>query len=66
MLEKNGAWYSHKGVKLAQGREKAMAYMDENPQAALDLRAELLARVRSQLPGARPPAPAPVEESAAA
>jgi recombination protein RecA len=65
VLEKNGAWYSHKGVKLAQGREKAMAYMDENPQAALDLRTELLARVRSQLPGARP-APAAVEDSAAA
>jgi recombination protein RecA len=65
VLEKNGAWYSHKGVKLAQGREKAMAYMDENPQAATDLRAELLARVRSQLPGARPPAAA-VESGAAA
>jgi recombination protein RecA len=67
VLEKNGTWYSHKGVKLAQGREKTMAYMDENPKAASDLRAELFARTRAQLPGApRPAAPAAAEDSAAA
>jgi recombination protein RecA len=64
VLEKNGAWYSHKGVKLAQGRDKAMAYLDENPQAASDLRTELLARVRSQLPGGGRREPAAVEGSA--
>jgi recombination protein RecA len=49
LLAKNGTWYSHKGVKLAQGREKMVAYLEENPKLGLELRTELLDRVRLQL-----------------
>jgi recombination protein RecA len=52
VLGRSGTWYSHKGVKLAQGRDRMMAYLDENPESAADLRAELVSRVRTQLQGA--------------
>jgi recombination protein RecA len=49
VLARNGAWYSYKGTRLAQGREKVMTYLDENPSSAVEMRAELIERVRSQL-----------------
>ena len=52
VLGRSGTWYSHKGVKLAQGRDRMMAYLDENPDSAADLRAELVTRVRNQLQAA--------------
>jgi recombination protein RecA len=52
VLGRSGTWYSHKGVKLAQGRDRMMAYLEENPDSAADLRAELVTRVRSQLEAA--------------
>jgi recombination protein RecA len=52
VLGRSGTWYSHKGVKLAQGRDRMMAYLDENPTSAADLRAELVTRVRTQLQAA--------------
>ena len=64
IIDKNGTWYSYKGVKLAQGRDRMMVHLDDNPQAAGELRDELLARVKRQLEtqtagpsnGVRPPA----------
>jgi len=64
IIDKNGTWYSYKGVKLAQGRERMMVHLDDNPQAAGELRDELIARVKQQLEtqapgpsnGVRPPA----------
>ena len=52
VLEKNGSWYSHKGTKLAQGRDRVMGYLNENPSSASELKAELLARARNSLSGA--------------
>ncbi len=34
IVEKAGAWYSYKGVKIAQGREAAKAYLKDNPKVA--------------------------------
>jgi len=42
LIEKNGAWYSYKGAKIGQGREKAMSHLDEHPDIAKQLRASLL------------------------
>ena len=62
VLEKNGPGTRTRASSLPRGA-RSDGYMDENPQARRPAD-ELLARVRAQLPGARPPAPA--EESAAA
>ncbi len=32
IVEKSGAWYSYNGEKIAQGREAAKTYLDENPK----------------------------------
>ncbi|MGZ6004613.1 MAG: recombinase RecA [Candidatus Saccharimonadales bacterium] len=32
IVEKSGAWYSYKGEKIAQGREAAKKYLDDNPK----------------------------------
>ncbi len=45
LLEKSGAWYSYKGEKIGQGREKAKAYFKENP----DVKTEALAQLYEKL-----------------
>jgi recombination protein RecA len=32
IVEKSGAWYAYNGEKIAQGREAAKKYLDENPK----------------------------------
>ena len=32
IVEKSGAWFSYKGEKIAQGREAAKKYLDDNPK----------------------------------
>jgi recombination protein RecA len=32
IVEKSGAWYAYKGEKIAQGREAAKKYLEENPK----------------------------------
>ena len=32
IVEKAGAWFSYKGEKIAQGREAAKKYLEENPK----------------------------------
>lgn len=34
IIEKSGAWYSYKGAKLGQGRDKARQYLIDNPAVA--------------------------------
>ena len=42
LLEKSGAFYSWKGERFAQGREKACAYLAEHPQIAEEIRLNLI------------------------
>lgn len=44
LIEKNGAWYSYNGAKIAQGMENACAYLSSNPEVEAELRAGLKAR----------------------
>lgn len=37
IVEKSGAWFSYKGEKIAQGREAAKKYLDENPKVMEEL-----------------------------
>lgn len=46
LIEKSGAWYSHKQEKIGQGKENVRLYLKDNPQIAkaleLQIRSELL------------------------
>ncbi|MEO0356159.1 MAG: recombinase RecA, partial [Cyanobacteria bacterium P01_A01_bin.3] len=45
LVQRKGSWYSYKGENVAQGRDNAIAYLDNNP----DVRAELNTSVREKL-----------------
>ena len=44
LLEQSGAWISRNGENIAQGRAKAKAYLEENPEVCDELEKELLAQ----------------------
>jgi recombination protein RecA len=46
IVEKSGTWYSYGGEKLGQGRDKALAHLDEHPQLQQQLRGALVAQAR--------------------
>jgi recombination protein RecA len=48
VLEKSGAYYSFKGERIAQGRENACQWMQENPKAAQEIRAVLVERRKAE------------------
>ncbi len=37
IIEKSGSWYSYNGDKIGQGREKAKAFLSENPEIANEI-----------------------------
>lgn len=42
IVEKSGAWFSYNGEKIAQGREKAVTYFEENPEVAEEVKNKIL------------------------
>lgn len=42
IIEKSGAWFSYNGEKFAQGREKAVAYMEEHEDVATEIKNKIL------------------------
>lgn len=42
IIEKSGAWFSYKGEKIAQGREKATDYFESNPEIAKEAQDKIL------------------------
>ncbi len=45
MIEKSGSWYSYKGEKVGQGRERTIEYFEQN----MDLTNELVAELRAKM-----------------
>lgn len=41
LIEKSGAWYSYKGDKIGQGKDKVRTFLQENPQIANDIEAQI-------------------------
>ena len=37
IVQKSGAWFSYKDIRLGQGRENAKQYLTENPEIALEI-----------------------------
>jgi recombination protein RecA len=48
VFEKSGAFYSWRGERIAQGRDKACAYVAEHPEVAAEVRALLLAARKAE------------------
>ena len=45
VVEKSGAWYSYKGNKIGQGREKVKQYLQDNIPVAEEIEAELRKKI---------------------
>lgn len=45
VVEKSGSWFSFNGEKIAQGREKAVDFFENNPEAAEEAKARILEAV---------------------
>jgi recombination protein RecA len=48
LFEKAGAFYSFKGERIGQGRDKACAFVAEHPELAREVRATLLAARKAE------------------
>ena len=42
ILQKSGAWFSYMGEKIAQGREKAVDYLENNPEIAKEIQDKIM------------------------
>ena len=42
IIQKSGAWFSYNGEKIAQGREKAVAYLETNAEIANEVKQRIL------------------------
>ncbi|HEX7965581.1 MAG TPA: recombinase RecA [Gammaproteobacteria bacterium] len=52
-VEKSGAWYSYKGKKIAQGKEGAREYLEQNPEVMAEIEASIREKlVPKKVPGA--------------
>jgi recombination protein RecA len=54
LMQKSGTWYSYRGEKLAQGRDKVIAHLEENPEVASQLRTALVEAARSSIGAVQP------------
>ncbi len=47
ILEKSGSWFSYDGQRIGQGRDKAVAFLEENPELAAEVEKKLRAAAAS-------------------
>lgn len=48
ILSKSGAWFSYNGEKIAQGREKACDYLENNPEVATEIQEKIMEAFRNK------------------
>ena len=58
LFDKSGSFYSFKGDRIAQGRDKACAYVAEHPEIAQEVRLTLLEARKAENAALGAPAPA--------
>ena len=47
VMGKSGSWYSYRGAKVAQGREGTKTFLDDNPEVAAEIEAEIKRRLEA-------------------
>jgi recombination protein RecA len=47
VMGKSGSWYSYRGAKVAQGREGTKTFLDDNPEVANEIEAEIKRRLEA-------------------
>ncbi len=45
ILDKSGSWYAYAGSKIAQGREGAKQFFEDNPEVALEVENKIKAKI---------------------
>jgi len=50
VVDKSGAWFSYKDIRLGQGRENAKAFLKENKNVANDIEKDIKANMGFELP----------------
>ena len=54
IIEKTGAWYSHNGVRIGQGRDNVREYLQEHPELAAEIEQAVRNKVLPQAVAAEP------------
>ncbi len=49
VIGKSGAWYSYNGAKIAQGRDSAKQFLEDNPEVATEIEAKIKEKLASQV-----------------
>jgi recombination protein RecA len=47
IIQKSGAWYSYNGAKIAQGRDAAKAFIDDNPEVGAEIEGKIKEKLAS-------------------
>jgi len=50
IIQKSGAWYSYEGAKIAQGRDAAKQFLQDNPEMAAEIEQKIKEKVASGSP----------------
>lgn len=56
IVQKSGAWYSYDSAKIAQGREAAKQFMEDNPEVALEIEQKVKNKIIGMVPEEEAPA----------
>lgn len=48
IVQKSGAWYSYNGAKIAQGRDAAKQFLEDNPEVADEIETKIKEKLASQ------------------
>ncbi len=48
IIQKSGSWFSYNGEKIAQGREKAVDYIESNPDVYEEIKEKILSAFRGE------------------
>ena len=48
IMAKSGSWISYMDEKIAQGRDKALQYLQDNPEVAEEIKAKVLQKIQEE------------------
>ena len=63
LLEKAGAWYSHQGTKIGQGKANSARYLEENPELCKSLEQQIRDQLLAPTAGNNKQAEAAIEDA---